>query len=76
MLRKQKKKKTTLEELVKTRKGSVIPVEAYTTIFSPTTSTEMPVILKAELLLILFFRHLNQVRIDEVKKSSGAASSS
>ena len=47
--------KTTLDDLVKTRKSGVIPVEAYTTIFRSMTSREMPVILKAELLLINAF---------------------
>ena len=44
-------------------KGGVIPVEAYTTIFCPTTSREMAVILKAQWLLIFF----SDIRINSLK---------
>ena len=44
-------------------KGGVIPVEAYTTIFCPTTSREMPVILKAQWLLLFF----SDIRIKPLK---------
>ena len=44
-------------------KGGVIPVEAYTTIFCPTTSREMAVILKAQWLLIFF----SDIRIKPLK---------
>ena len=44
-------------------KGGLIPVEAYITIFCPTTSREMPVILKVQWLWIFF----SDIRIKSLK---------